>query len=81
MPALKSPLIVSSIALLAALSLSAEKSFARDGKSGAARAAQDLPVVGEDSVDDLIYVMPPLKPVKGALAAARNRRLPSPKIL
>ena len=72
MPALKSPLIVSSIALLAALSLSAEKSFARDGKSGAARAAQDLPVVGEDSVDDLIYVMPPLKPVKGALAAAKK---------
>jgi Protein of unknown function (DUF2167) len=72
MPALKSPLIVSSIALLAALSLSAEKSFARDGKSGAARAAQDLPVVGEDSVDDLIYVMPPLKPVKHRLSACVN---------
>lgn len=71
MPVFKSPLIVSSIALLAALTMPAGKSLARDGRH-ADQAAQGAPVIGEDSSDDIIYVMPPLKPVKGALASAKK---------
>lgn len=71
MPVSKSPLIVSSVALLAALTMPAGKSLARDGRH-ADWATQNAPVIGEDSADDIIYVMEPLKPVKGARLAAKK---------
>jgi hypothetical protein len=69
----KSPLIVSSLALLAALSLSSDASFARDARQKEVKPAPDITMEPQDSAsDDIIFVMPPLKPVKGALAAGKK---------
>lgn len=69
----RSPLIVSSLALLAALSLSSDASFARDARQKEMKPAPDITMEPQDSAsDDIIFVMPPLKPVKGALAAGRK---------
>lgn len=72
----KPPVVASSVALFAALSLIPSQGLARDGR----RAGEDViyqmaPMAAPNSTQDIIFEMAPLKPVKGAAQASK----PAPK--
>ncbi|WP_442753638.1 DUF2167 domain-containing protein [Methylocystis sp. JAN1] len=69
MSSFKSPVVASSVALLAALSLAPTQGWARDGRgNGGQDIIYELSPLSAESSRDIIYEMPPLRPVKGATA-------------
>lgn len=77
MSACKPPLLVSSLALLAALSLHPGEGLARDGMRVDEDVVKEIAPLSADRSREVIFVMPPMKPVKGAVARAKK---PAPPI-
>lgn len=74
----KPPVVASSVALLAALSLVPTQGWARDGhnQAGGGDVIYEMSPMSSHTAQDIIYEMPPLRPVKGAAAQAAK---PAPK--
>lgn len=66
----KPPVVASSLALLAALAAFPTPCDARDARARARE--QDSPPFSSSGPDDLIYVMPPLRPLTGAAAPSKK---------
>lgn len=71
----KPPVVASSVALFAALSLIPSQGLARDGRRVGEDVIYEMAPMSSDPTHDVIFEMPPLKPVKGAQQAAK----PAPK--
>ncbi|MGJ0509402.1 MAG: hypothetical protein ACR652_20240 [Methylocystis sp.] len=78
MSVFRSPLVVSSLALLAALSLFPGKGMARERRPPGQGTAAEVAPMQDEAPEDIIFVMPPLKPVKGALASKKGKRSTPP---
>lgn len=71
----KPPVVASSVALLAALSLAPSQGWAKDGRGrGNADVIYEMAPMTSDSSHDIIFELPPMKPAKSATAQA-----PKPK--
>lgn len=66
----KPPVVASSVALLAALSLVPTQGWARDGEL-----IYEMPPMSSASSQEIIFEMPPMKPAKGAQA---RKSVPKP---
>ncbi|KAF2991543.1 DUF2167 domain-containing protein [Methylocystis sp. MJC1] len=73
----KPPIVASSVALLAALSLIPSQGLARDGQRVGDDVIYEMAPMSSDSTHDIIFQMPPLKPVKGAAQAAKTAPKPA----
>ncbi|WP_330082560.1 DUF2167 domain-containing protein [Methylocystis iwaonis] len=71
----KPPVVASSVALLAALSLVPSQGLARDGRRVGEDVIYQMAPMAPNSTQDIIFEMAPLKPVKGAAQASK----PAPK--
>ncbi|BDV34523.1 DUF2167 domain-containing protein [Methylocystis iwaonis] len=71
----KPPVVASSVALLAALSLVPSQGLARDGRRVGEDVIYEMAPMAPNSTQDIIFEMAPLKPVKGAAQASK----PAPK--
>lgn len=75
MPFPKSPAFASSIALFAALAASAAPSHAREARTRSETILEDSAPAAAGGSDDVIFVMPPMKPLTGAAAPLRKPAL------
>lgn len=75
----KPPVVASSVAFLAALSLTPTQGWARDGRNqaGGGDVIYEMAPMSSGSANDIIYEMPPLRPVKGAAAQAPKAAAPA----
>lgn len=73
----KPPVVASSMAMLAALTVVSSDSWARDGQRGGGDVVYEMPPMSADDSREIIYVMPPMKPVKG-MAAQTPKPAPKP---
>ncbi|WP_424362440.1 DUF2167 domain-containing protein [Methylocystis parvus] len=75
----KPPVVASSVALLAALSLVPTQGWARDGRNqtGGGDVIYEMAPMSSHTAQDVIYEMPPLRPVKGAAAQAAKPAKPA----
>ncbi|MDJ0447914.1 DUF2167 domain-containing protein [Methylocystis sp. JR02] len=71
----KPPVVASSVALFAALSLIPSQGLARDGRRVGEDVIYEMAPMAPNSTQDIIFEMAPLKPVKGAAQASK----PAPK--
>ncbi len=73
----KLPVAVSSVALLAGLSLVPSAGSARDGQRAGEDAIHELRPMSPRAPEDIIFQMAPLKPVRGAARAAKQAPKPA----
>ncbi|MEK4034637.1 DUF2167 domain-containing protein [Methylocystis sp. IM3] len=72
MPFPKSPSFASSIALFAALAASAAPGHAREARARSETILEDSAPADAGGSDNVIYVMPPMKPLTGAAAPSKK---------
>ncbi|QGM98717.1 DUF2167 domain-containing protein [Methylocystis parvus] len=75
----KPPVVASSVALLAVLSLVPTQGWARDGRSSGDVIYEMPPMSPANSAQDIIFEMAPMKPVKGAAQAQKLAPKPAPQ--
>ncbi len=73
----KPPVVVSSAALLAALSMVPTQGWARDGRN-VGDAIFQIPPMTADESREIIYIMPPMQPVPGMVAKKATKPVEQP---